>query len=190
MNFLPNHKTLEYIYSVCENKIICSSDLKSAELKFISTQSQKKMISEYTINEEVFEFDRNVILYLRVLRDIISLDPPYSRKTTAIYKEIANVLNTLESSFNSIKRDHKEIFIMRPTEFFIFLLKTKQRDSPIFSIYINLAKEYLNQLEHMAFTVINRIDELDFDLRSYSDEFFKEFLTLDFQVPENSNVCN
>jgi len=197
MNFLPNHKTLEYIYAVCENKIICSSDLKSAELKFLSAelkflnaQLQKKMISEYTINGEVFEFDRNVILYLRVLRDIILLDAPYSKKTTAIYKEIADVLNAIQSSFNTIKREHNEVFIVNPTEFFMSLLKMKRRDIPIFSIYLNLAKEYLNQLEYMAFTVINRIDELDFDIRSYSDEFFKEFLALDFQVPENSNVCN
>lgn len=190
MNFSPNHKTLEYIYAVCENKIICSSDFKSTELKFMSVQSQKKMISEYTINGEVFEFDRNVILYLRVLRDIISLEAPYSRKTTAIYKEIANVLNTIQSSFNSIKREHNDVFIMNPTEFFISILKMKQRDSPIFSVHINLAKEYLNQLEYMAFTIINRIDELDFDLRSYSDEFFKEFLELDFQVPESTKVPN
>jgi len=190
MNFSPNHKTLEYIYAICENKLICSSEFKSAEMKYLTMQLQKKMISEYTINGEVFEFDRNVILYLRVLRDIISLEAPYSRKTTAIYKEIAYILNTIQCSFNSIKREHNEVFIMDPTEFFISLLKIKRRDSPIFSVYINLAKEYLNQLEYMAFAIINRIDELDFDLRSYSDEFFKEFLKLDFQIPDSPNAPN
>jgi hypothetical protein len=180
MNFYPNHKTLEYIYAVCENKIICSSDFKSAELKYLTIQIQKKMISEYTINGEVFEFDRNVILYLRVLRDIISLEAPYSQKTTVIYKEIAQVLNTIQSKFNSIKKEHNDVFIMMPTEFFISLLKMKRSTSSIFSVYINLAKKYLNQLEYMAFTIINRIDELNFDLRSYSDEFFKKFLELDF----------
>jgi hypothetical protein len=190
MNFSPNHKTLEYIYAICENKIICSSEFKSAEMKYLTMQLQKKMISEYTINGEVFEFDRNVILYLRVLRDIISLECPYSKKTTAIYKEIAYILNIIQSTFYSIKQEHHKVFIMDPTEFFISLLKMKKRDSPIFSLYINLAKEYLNQLEYMAFTIINRIDELDFDLRSYSNDFFKEFLKLDFQVPDSTNVVN
>jgi hypothetical protein len=67
MNFSPNHKTLEYISTICDNKIICSLEFKSAELKYLNTQIQKKMICEYSINGEVFEFDQNVILYLRQL---------------------------------------------------------------------------------------------------------------------------
>jgi hypothetical protein len=179
MNFSPNRKTLEYIYSVCENKITCSPDFKSVELKYMNAQLQKKMIGEYSINGEVFEFDRNVILYLHALRNLISLEFPYSQKTKTVYKEIVSVLNTIESSFVLIKKEPNNIFMIKPTEFFTMLLKLKNRGSPIFSAYMNLAKEYLHQLEYMAYTIINRIDELDFDLRSYSDDFFKTFLALD-----------
>lgn len=177
MNFCPNHKTLEYIYAVCENKTICSSDFKSAELIFLNTRLQKTLIGKYTINDELFEFDRNVVIYLSALRNIISLDTPYSKKTMVIYKEIVSILDTIETSFNIIKKAPNDIFIIKPTEFFTRLLKIKQHDnkSAIFVIYKDLAKEYLNQLEHMAYTIINRIDELDFDLRGYTEEFFNEF---------------
>lgn len=190
MNFSPNHKTLEYIYSVCDNKTLCSAEFKSTELKFLTMQLQKKMISEYTIDGVVFEFDRNVILYLCVLRNIISLEAPYSQKTNAIYKEIVSILNTIETSFTIIEPEQTDIFMIKPTEFFTMLLKMKQRHSLIFLAYTNLAKEYLNQLEHMSYSIINRIDELDFDLRDCSDDFFKEFLTLDTHVPENPNPPN
>uniref|UniRef100_A0A6C0B6A4 Uncharacterized protein n=1 Tax=viral metagenome TaxID=1070528 RepID=A0A6C0B6A4_9ZZZZ len=188
MNFSPNHKTLEYIYTICENKTTCSDEFKSAKHKFLNIQLQKRTIGVYSINGEEFEFDQNVILYLRTLRDIISSDVPYNQKINTVFKEIVAMLNAIELSFYTIRKEQNNVFMLRPTEFFTFFSKIKKHDTLIYEIYINLAKEYLNQLEYMAYTIINKVDELNYDLKSYSNDFFNMFIEI--HEPEKANDCN
>jgi len=189
MSFTPNSKTLQYIKALLTSKL--GNHEKSEKLgELVDTVSILNKRKEL-FNKNII-FDRNIILQLQILSNLISYfqyqktnKKPYSMESICCFKEIVSILDVIETNYFQLKLCPRNVFIIRPTELFNSILNTETVCIKIFDKYIELAKEYIDQLEIMAYAIINNLDEIDFDINSYSVEFFDIFLSIPLYSPEN-----
>ena len=136
--------------------------------------------------------DRNVILYLHILKTLLShlkTNKQLSENKKVIYKEIVTILEAIDDNYNKLQGQQNitTFIFIKPKDLFLGLLFSPVINSKIFDCYIDLAYEYIDQLEIMTYAIINRLDEINFDIESYSADFFEAFFNLNHLVSENRN---
>lgn len=181
-NFTPNNKTLEYINILLTSKfgnVDTTEKLRSLAVKVNSLTDLRRVF-----NSEII-VDRNMIIQLQILRNLTlefqeqrKNNKLFSPESVRVFKEIVPMLDIIESNFNRLKENACDILLIRPTELFHLILNANTKSLKVFDKYVELALEYIAQLEYMSYAVINYIDELDFDIHSYSSDFFNILLSI------------
>ena len=193
--FFPTNKTLDYINALSLVKLdVCETTekLKETSAKIFKLREIKNMFGRYSVNDEILVFDRNILLQLRVLRNLIlhfqeqkKNNKKYSAESVRVYNEIVSILDFIETGYSYLNQSSLNVLMVRPSELFNVLIKTNIKCARIFDKHVELAIEYIEQLETMLCCIINHLDEIEYDIRSYSHDFFNTFLTIDPQTPEN-----
>jgi hypothetical protein len=194
-DFFPTNKTLDCINVLSLVKLdVCETTekLKDTSAKIVKLREKKNMFGRYSVNDEILVFDRNVLLQLRVLRNLVlhfqeqkKNNKKYSVESVRVYNEIVSILDFIETGYSYLNQSSLNVLMVRPGELFNVLIKTNIKCDRIFDKHVELAIEYIEQLETMLFCIINHLDEIEYDIRSYSQDFFNTFLSIDPQIPEN-----
>jgi len=178
-NFIPNNKTMEYINALVTSK------LRNTDLVKKLNDAADKVRGVNVLKSAFTSVDRNLILQLQILRNLIlhfqeqrKNNIARSPETIRAAEEILPTLDIIEENYHRLKDDERNVFMTRPTELFDLILKTNTKSIKIFDKYVELAMEYIEQLEFMSYSLINYIDEIEFDIHSYSTEFFNIFLSI------------
>jgi hypothetical protein len=188
-DFTPNDKTIDYINTLVATKL--GRVEVTEKLACIADKLRDANVLKNVFTSEL-AIDRNLILQLQILRNLVLLfqeqkknNGVRSAETIRVFTEIIPILDIIETNYHRLKDGPRDIFIIRPTELFHLILNTNTTCIKVFDKYVELAIEYINKLEFMSYSLINYIDELDFDIHSYSMDFFNVFLPMPLHTPEN-----
>lgn len=203
MDFLPNEKTVEYTNVILKN--MESSDIffneKKRQIdnvhnKIADLKKSVEIYQYYVLNNRVYKFDRNVLVQLKCLTTIINNLQKHnqipSEEIIQVYKELIELSDDIENKYCKLKNI--------PANLLLFI-KSKNLFPKLFPVFYDantfnnkladkvfqFVKFHIEYLEDMAITVINHIDSIQFDIETYSTEYFQHLAMLDFQEPENSN---
>jgi hypothetical protein len=201
MDFLPNEKTVEYANVILKN--IESSDIlfneKKGQMdnvynKIADLKKSVEIYQYYVLNKRVHKFDRNVLVQLKCLSTIINNlqqnNQVPSDEIMQIYKELIELSDDIENKFCKLKNipASRLLFvkskILFPKLFPVFS-DTDAVENELVDRVFQFVKFHIEYLEDMAITIINHIDSVQFDIETYSTEYFQEFLSIDLQEPEN-----
>ena len=201
MDFLPNEKTVEYVNVIFQN-IESSNTLfneKKGQMdnvynKIVNLKTEVEMYQYYVLNNRVYKFDRNVLVQLKCLSTIVNNlqqnNRVASHKIMEVYKELIELSDDIENKYCKLKNI--------PANLLLFV-KSKNLFPKLFPVFsdpdavenkltdrvFQFIKFHIEYLEDMAITIINHIDSIQFDIETYSTEYFQDFVLLDFQEPEN-----
>lgn len=201
MEFLPNEKTVEYTNCILQNKestdVIFNEKKKKIGMihnKIVKLKIEVEMYEYYVLNNRVYKFDRNVLVQLKCLLMIVNnlqeTNEIPSEKFIKIYKELIELSDNIENKFCRLKNvpASRLLFIksknLFPKLFPVFSDENDVRNK-LADRVIQFVKYHIDYLEYMAISIINYIDGIQFDIETYSNEYFQEFLLLDIQFPEN-----
>lgn len=201
MEFLPNEKTVEYTNCILQNKestdVIFNEKKKKIGMihnKIVKLKIEVEMYEYYVLNNRVYKFDRNVLVQLKCLLMIVNnlqeTNEIPSEKLIKIYKELIELSDNIENKFCRLKNvpASRLLFIksknLFPKLFPVFSDENDVRNK-LADRVIQFVKYHIDYLEYMAISIINYIDGIQFDIETYSNEYFQEFLLLDIQFPEN-----
>jgi hypothetical protein len=201
MDFLPNEKTVEYANVILKN--IESSDIlfneKKGQMdnvynKIADLKKSVEIYQYYVLNKRVHKFDRNVLVQLKCLSTIINNlqqnDQVPSDEIMQIYKELIELSDDIENKFCKLKNipASRLLFvkskILFPKLFPVFSDTDAVKNKLVDRVF-QFVKFHIEYLEDMAIAIINHIDSVQFDIETYSTEYFQEFLSIDLQEPEN-----
>jgi hypothetical protein len=201
MDFLPNEKTVKYANVILKN--IESFDTTLNEKKEKLNNVYRKILvlkrelydyKYYGINKRVHKFDRNVLVQLKCLSTIVNNlqknDQVPSEETIQTYEELVELLEDIENKYSKLKNIPVNL---------LFFVKSKNLFPKLFPVFsdpnevrskledrvFQFVKFHIEYLEDMAISIINHIDNVQFDIDSYCTEYFQEFLLIDIQTPEN-----
>ena len=201
MDFLPNEKTVEYANVIYQN--IESSDTlfneKKGQMdnvynKIVNLKTEVEMYQYYVLNNRVYKFDRNILVQLKCLSTIVNNlqqnNQVPSEEMIQVYKELIELSHDIENKFCKLKNI--------PASRLLFI-KSKNLFPKLFPVFsdpdavknklsgrvFQFVKFHIEYLEDMAITIINYIDSIQFDIETYSTEYFQDFVLLDFHEPEN-----
>lgn len=201
MDFLPNEKTVEYANVILKN--IESSDVTLNEKKDKINNIYRKIIKlkkevadyeYYCMNKRVYNFDRNVLVQLKCLSTIVNNlqknNQVPSEETMQTYNELIELSDDIENKYCKLKNIPVNL---------LFFVKSKNLFPKLFPVFsdpnavrnkladrvFNFIEYHIEYLEEMAISIINHIDNVQFDIDSYCSEYFQEFLLLDIQEEEN-----
>jgi hypothetical protein len=188
-NFIPNNKTIDYISFLLTSKLGNDGVVKTLNDAADKVRGANVLKNAFT-NE--LTIDRNLILQLQILRNLIlhfqeqkKNNMEHTVQTIQVIKEILPMLDIIETNYHKLKDGQCDVFMTRPSELFHLILNSNTKSIKIFDKYVELAIEYIEQLEFMSYSLINYIDEIDFDIHSYSTDFFNIFLSIPLYTPEN-----
>lgn len=201
MDFLPNEKTVEYANIIFQN--IESSDTvfneKKGQMdnvynKIVNLKTDVEMYQYYVLNNRVYKFDRNVLVQLKCLSTIVNNlqqnNQLPSEEIIRVYKELIELSDDIENKFCKLKNipASRLLFIKSKNLFpklFPVFSDTDAVKNKLADRVFKFVKYHIEYLEDMAITVINHIDSIQFDIETYSIEYFQDFVLLDFQEPDN-----
>ena len=194
MDFLPNEKTIEYINTLAKNKLTSANyalEINKMGVvceKIIALNKVIEFYEHYELNHKLYAFDRNVIAKIKALSVAVSYieqdGENLSDEFIKMYKDLIQTAECVEMKYSILKKDSvKRPFFLRINELFMYCLKARQTDTQITKKYFDLVKSHIDQLEYMAYVIINYLDEARFDINDYSVEFFRAFLCIDIQDP-------
>jgi hypothetical protein len=201
MEFLPNEKTVEYTNCILQNKestdVIFIEKKKNMDMihnKIVNLKIEVEMYEYYVLNNRVYKFDRNVLVQLKCLSTIVNNlqenNEIPSEELVQIYKELIELSDDIENKFCRLKNipASRLLFIksknLFPKLFPVFYNQDDVR-SKLAGRVFQFVKYHIAYLEDMAVSIINYIDSIHFDIETYSNEYFQEFLLLDVQFPKN-----
>lgn len=181
MTFTANHKTVEYISALLSEK----TELSQLYKKLSELRSQKLEQGYFYLNSEKLPFDRNVIVYLQIMRNLLTLFKENRKKgnknsadSIRIYNEIVSILDAIEIRYYGLTDKSHECLPIKPYTLFNSIFNMNNRSDALYDKTHELALEYLVELETRACAVINHLDNIKFDIKSYSAEFFDKFMSM------------
>jgi len=196
MDFLPNEKTVEYTNVILKN--MESSDIffneKKGQIdnvynKIADLKKSVEIYQYYVLNNRVYKFDRNVLVQLKCLSTIINNLQKHnqipSEEIIQVYKELIELSDDIENKYCKLKNI--------PATRLLFV-KSKNLFPKLFPVFsdpnavnnklsdrvFQFVEFHIEYLEDMAITIINHVDSIQFDIETYSTEYFQDFLLLDF----------
>jgi len=181
MTFKANHKTVEYISILLSKK----TELSQLYKKLSELRSQKLELGYFYLNSEKISFDRNVIVYLQIMRNLLTLFKENRKKgnknsadSMRIYNEILGTLDAIEIKYCGLNNKSHACLPIKPYTIFSAIFNMNNRSDALYDKTHELALEYLVELETQACAVINHLDNIKFDIKSYSAEFFDKFMSM------------
>jgi hypothetical protein len=201
MQFLPNEKTVEYANVIFQN--IQSSDTllneKKGQMdnvynKIADLKKSVEIYQYYVLNNRVYKFDRNVLVQLKCLSTIINNlqqnNQVPSEEIIRVYKELIELSDDIENKFCKLKNIPANRLLFNKSKnlfpkLFPVFSDPDAVENKLADRVFQFIKFHIEYLEDMAITIINHIDSIQFDIETYSNEYFQDLTMLDFQEPEN-----
>ena len=199
MNFLANEKTIEYMNILVktilkDNKNETLIKMRELSDKIIKLNKKISFYKYYDINNTHYILDRNIIAKLKNLSIAVShienskiedTETFFSDDFIKMYSELIEVANDIKMKYSVFKGiETSNIFFLRPNDLFISCLKIKTHNKKIKKTYFELVHNHIDELETMAYVLINHLEEVKYDIESYSTEYCQLFLSMDDQDPE------
>jgi len=187
MDFLLNEKTMEHIKFVLDYKLGESHNnekMKTLYNKVISFKKEREFYQDYSIKHKTYNFDRNVIVQLKLLSIMVSSlheqNSLPSEEMQQIYNELIALAEDIETKYMHLiktKRLHLKSKDLLPIFLHPITITNKMTDK-----VFQFTKDHIEYLEFMAYSIINHLDGLEFDIQSCSKEFMLEFMAMDFDI--------
>jgi hypothetical protein len=152
------------------------------------------MYEYYVLNDRVYKFDRNVLVQLKCLSTIVNNlqenNEIPSEELIKIYKELIELSDDIEKKFCRLKNiPASRLLFIKSKNLFpkLFPVISNEDDvrNKLADRVFQFVKYHIDYLEYMAVSIINYVDGIHFDIETYSNEYFQEFLLVDIQIPEN-----
>jgi hypothetical protein len=201
MDFLPNEKTVEYANVIFQN--IKSSDtlfnekkgqMNNVYNKIVNLKKEVEIYEYYILNKRVHKFDRNVLVQLKCLSTIINNlqqnNQVPSEEIIRVYKELIELSDDIENKFCKLKNIPANQLLFNKSKnlfpkLFPVFSDPDAVENKLADRVFQFIKFHIEYLEDMAISIINHIDNIHFDIETYSTEYFQDFVLLELQEPEN-----
>jgi len=186
MEFSPNLKSIEYIDAILDDKLLNTKKTRDCKYKIYKTTVELELFGSFVLEQKKYSFDRNIIMKLNILSNFITTlktnhgeKQRMSENLVRIYEELIDLVEQIEIKYCLFTNtDIREVFLFRSGKLFRSFLNDKEKNKKVAHLYFDLAKEYINELEYMSYVLINHLDNLHFDLKSYTQEYLEEFLSI------------
>jgi hypothetical protein len=199
MDFLPNEKTVEYANVILKN--IESVDrvfnekkekLNNVYNRMTNLKKEIQMYQYYSINKMVYKFDRNVLVQLQCLSTIVNNfqknNEVPSDEMMKVYKELIDLSDDIENKYSKLKNVPVNLLLFVKSKHLFPKLYPVFSDADAVGMKLSdkvfqFVEFHIEYLEEMAITILNHIDSIQFDIESYSTEYFQDFVLLDLHEP-------
>lgn len=148
------------------------------------TKNAYELVKNTNVNGDIIEIDRTFINDLHWISNISLFDydvPAYKRYTDDIhanYQRILKMMNAIYNIFQKVKGDsilfEPAIYLKKPyicLDNYVYHLQNK---NPRNHYEYDKMKELLSTYEYMFYFVLNRKEELEFDLSTFTTKYIKE----------------
>jgi hypothetical protein len=193
MAFSSNIKTIEYINTILTNKATNAlilneeflSKMNNLYHKVLNLNKEADYYKYYAINNECFKFDRNVIVQLKILSITVSslydsADSP-TDEMKQMYTGLILLAEDIEKKYCKLcDMDENQLFIITSSQLFPIFLKPVTGQNKMAKNIHEFVKDHIEYLEYMTYVIINYIDNKEYDIKSYSNDFMREFQEMEF----------